>query len=77
VGLQNAIDFFQVRWVFGLEQLTQKYEIQVHTLNIITDIAEMQENARKRHQEVLDLVEAFLDSASSDRASSVRGFHSL
>ncbi|KAJ7935862.1 hypothetical protein B0H13DRAFT_2462800 [Mycena leptocephala] len=56
VGLQNAIDFFQV-----------------HTLNIITDIAEMQENARKRHQEVLDIL---LDSTSSDRASSISRVYS-
>jgi propanediol dehydratase large subunit len=45
--------------------------MQIHTVNIITDITEMQENARKRHQEVLDVVEALSDATSSDRASSV------
>jgi hypothetical protein len=45
----------------------------------MTDIAEMQENAQKRHQEVLSMieVEALSDATSSDRASSVRKIHCL
>jgi hypothetical protein len=38
----------------------------------MTDIAEMQENAQKRHEEVLQLVEGHSDAASSDQASFVR-----
>jgi hypothetical protein len=37
----------------------------------MADITEMQENAQKRHEEVLNLLEALSDVTSSDRASSV------
>jgi hypothetical protein len=39
------------------------------------DVTEMQEDAEKRHREVLDVIEALSDT-SSDGASSVRKFHS-
>jgi hypothetical protein len=35
------------------------------------DITQMQEDAEKRHKEVLDMVEALSDTTSSDRTSSV------
>jgi hypothetical protein len=38
----------------------------------MTDITEIQENAQKRQQEVLNMIEALSDTASSDKASSVR-----
>jgi hypothetical protein len=76
-GLQNAVDFFQVCCVFGLEQLTQGYDIQIHTVNIRNNVTEMQENARKRHQEVLDVVESLSDATSSESASSVREIRDL
>lgn len=38
----------------------------------MTDVTWMQENAHKRHQEVLDMIEALSDVTSSDKASSVR-----
>jgi hypothetical protein len=41
------------------------------------DITEMQETTLKRHQEVLNMVEALSDGTSSDRASSVRKVHYL
>jgi hypothetical protein len=40
----------------------------------MTDITGMQENAQKRHEEVLSLVEVLSDGTSSDRASSVCKF---
>jgi hypothetical protein len=43
----------------------------------MAEIAEMQENAQKRHQEVLNLVEALSDVTSSDSASSVCGLDRL
>ncbi|KAJ7863423.1 hypothetical protein B0H13DRAFT_2565205 [Mycena leptocephala] len=51
---------------------------QIYTVNIMTDIAEMQENAQKRHQEVLSMieVEALSDATSSDRASSMSRVYS-
>jgi hypothetical protein len=35
------------------------------------DITQMQEDAEKRHKEVLDMIEALSDTTGSDRASSV------
>jgi hypothetical protein len=35
------------------------------------DIAEMQEDAEKRHKEVLDMIEALSNTTGSDGASSV------
>jgi hypothetical protein len=43
----------------------------------VTDIAEMQANAQKRHREVFDMVEALFDATSLDRASFVRKIHYL
>jgi hypothetical protein len=40
------------------------------------DLTQMQEDAEKRHKEVLDMVEALSDTTSSDRSSSVWKFYS-
>lgn len=37
----------------------------------MADIAEMQKDVQRRHQEVLNMLEGFYDITSSDRASSV------
>jgi hypothetical protein len=42
------------------------------TSNVISDIREMQQEANKRHQVVLDMIEALSDTPISDSASSVR-----
>jgi hypothetical protein len=60
-----------------LEELIERSNIQIHTVNLMTDITEMQEHAQKRQQEVLNIVEALSDTTSSDRASSVRKIHYL
>jgi hypothetical protein len=39
------------------------------------NITGMQEDAEKRHKEVLDMIEALSDTTSSDTASSVWNFH--
>jgi hypothetical protein len=75
-GLQNAVDFFQVCCVFALE-LTQRHDIQIHTVNIRNNVTEMKENVRKRHQEVLDVVESLSDATSFESASSVREIRDL
>ncbi|KAJ7935859.1 hypothetical protein B0H13DRAFT_1853972 [Mycena leptocephala] len=49
---------------------------QLHTVSIMTDITEMQENAQKRHEEVLQLVEGHSDAASSDQASFISRIYS-
>ncbi|KAJ7908360.1 hypothetical protein B0H13DRAFT_1878712 [Mycena leptocephala] len=48
---------------------------QTHTVNIMTDITKIQENAQKRHREVLDIIEALSEATSSDGASTVRKIH--
>ncbi|KAJ6592490.1 hypothetical protein B0H19DRAFT_1055209 [Mycena capillaripes] len=53
----------------GLEQAF--IFLQIQTASSITDIAEMQKEAQKRHQEVLHMAESLSDGASSDGASSV------
>ncbi|KAJ6537865.1 hypothetical protein B0H19DRAFT_1078974 [Mycena capillaripes] len=55
----------------GLQQALEFF--QVKTAEIMTDVAKMQQEAQERHQEVLKMIEALSDGASSDRASSVRG----
>ncbi|KAJ7873953.1 hypothetical protein B0H13DRAFT_1894777 [Mycena leptocephala] len=44
---------------------------QVETVSVTNTILEMQEAAEKRHQEVLDMIEALSDTTSSDVASSI------
>ncbi|KAJ7911590.1 hypothetical protein B0H13DRAFT_1875699 [Mycena leptocephala] len=57
--------------------LQQGYDIfEVDTLNIMNDITKMQEDAEKRHKEVLDMIEALSDRTSSDRASSISRVYS-
>jgi hypothetical protein len=40
-------------------------------VNHMIDITQMQEDAEKRHKEMLDMIEALSDTTSSDGASSV------
>jgi hypothetical protein len=40
----------------------------------MTDIMVLQQDARKRHQEVLNMIESLSDAASLDRVSSVSNF---
>jgi DnaJ-class molecular chaperone len=45
--------------------------VQIKALNITPDIRAMKEDAEKRHQEVLDMIETLSDSTSSEAASTV------
>jgi hypothetical protein len=45
--------------------------MQVETANIRKDIANIQQDAKKRHEEVLKMIEALSDATDSDQASSV------
>ncbi|KAJ7930834.1 hypothetical protein B0H13DRAFT_2530704 [Mycena leptocephala] len=57
--------------------LHQGFEIfQVPMVNHMKDITQMQEDAEKRHKEVLDMVEALSDTTSLDRSSSISGLYS-
>ncbi|KAJ6538063.1 hypothetical protein B0H19DRAFT_1079138 [Mycena capillaripes] len=52
-------------------------DFQVESLWLMRDVTTMQEDVEKRHQEVLDMIEAFSDTTSSDAASSVGKIHHL
>ncbi|KAJ7160613.1 hypothetical protein C8R43DRAFT_1105222 [Mycena crocata] len=54
----------------GLQQALDVFTIQEG--EILKDVTHLQENAVRKHQEVLELMEALSDTESSDRASSVR-----
>ena len=47
-------------------------DVQIQEGEILKDVTHLQENALRKHQEVLELIEALSDTESSDRASSVR-----
>ncbi|KAJ7830481.1 hypothetical protein B0H13DRAFT_2371955 [Mycena leptocephala] len=53
----------------GLQQGIEFFRLE--TANTPTEIKDMQEDGRKRHQEVLNMIEALSDSTGSDRASTV------
>ncbi|KAJ7802532.1 P-loop containing nucleoside triphosphate hydrolase protein [Mycena olivaceomarginata] len=57
----------------GLQQGVDFFRIK--TVNLTKEIAELHEESQKRHQEVLDMIEALSD-ASSDRLSSINGLYS-
>jgi hypothetical protein len=45
--------------------------MQIENITLMNNITDIQEDAEKRHREVLNMIEAFSDAASSDRASLV------
>jgi hypothetical protein len=53
-----------------LSQLIEGHNIQIKTGDVMRDAIKMQEDANKRHKEVLDLIETLSDT-SSDGASTV------
>ncbi|KAJ7891117.1 hypothetical protein B0H13DRAFT_1887291 [Mycena leptocephala] len=53
----------------GLQQGLETF--QVPMVNHMKDLTQMQKDAEMRHKEVLDMIEALLDTTSSDGASSV------
>ncbi|KAJ7902459.1 hypothetical protein B0H13DRAFT_2513217 [Mycena leptocephala] len=57
----------------GLQQGLDAF--QVKTANVLKDITEIQEDAERRHKEVLDMIEALSDTTSSNGASFVWKFH--
>ncbi|KAJ6545890.1 hypothetical protein DFH09DRAFT_1282094 [Mycena vulgaris] len=60
LGLQEALDDFKVKW-FGVSY--------VQDINLLTEVIVMQKFAEERHQEVLELIEAFSDGTASDKGS--------
>ncbi|KAJ7869238.1 hypothetical protein B0H13DRAFT_2280822 [Mycena leptocephala] len=57
----------------GLQQGLEIF--QVPMANHMKDITQMQEDAKKRNKEVLDMIEALSDTISSDRSSSISGLY--
>jgi hypothetical protein len=75
-GLAQGREFFLVIHSIRLnDNISLRSNVsQIETGSITTDISRMQHDAGQRHQEVLGTIEALSDTASSDRASTVRGF---
>ncbi|KAJ7869258.1 hypothetical protein B0H13DRAFT_2557866 [Mycena leptocephala] len=63
-GLQQGLEFFRCDICL------------VPMVNHMKDITQMQEDAKKRNKEVLDMIEALSDTTSSDRSSSISGLYS-
>ncbi|KAJ6533566.1 hypothetical protein B0H19DRAFT_1080984 [Mycena capillaripes] len=57
----------------GLKQVQGFFQIK--TVNIISEIPNLEQEARRRHQEVLDMIEALSEGASSDGTSGVWNFY--
>jgi hypothetical protein len=72
MGLQQGLDFFQVTHLVDAQQVIEAYIMQIKTIPIMKDLANMQRDAQKRHEEVLNMIESLSDTTSSDRASSVQ-----
>ncbi|KAJ6477278.1 hypothetical protein DFH09DRAFT_1467740 [Mycena vulgaris] len=60
MGLQEALDNFKVKW-FALPYL--------QNINLLTEVGFMQKIAEDRHQEVLELIDAFSEVSASDKES--------
>ncbi|KAJ7899924.1 hypothetical protein B0H13DRAFT_1883554 [Mycena leptocephala] len=57
----------------GLQQGLEIFQVPI--VNHMKDITQMQEDAKKRNKEVLDMIEALSDMASSDGSSSISGLY--
>ncbi|KAJ6595211.1 hypothetical protein DFH09DRAFT_1413276, partial [Mycena vulgaris] len=51
----------------GLQEALDQFKLQ--DINLLTEVVVMQKIAEERHQEVLDLIEAFSDGTASDKGS--------
>ncbi|KAJ7798719.1 hypothetical protein B0H14DRAFT_3156808 [Mycena olivaceomarginata] len=58
----------------GLQQSFDFFQIEGH--RALTDITEIQKDAQKRHQEVLEMIEKLSEATASERASTISGYHS-
>ncbi|KAJ6563268.1 hypothetical protein DFH09DRAFT_1278943 [Mycena vulgaris] len=68
IGLQEALDHFKVTW-----QILNLKKKQLQDINLLHEVGIMQKFAEDRHQEVLDLIDAFSDGTTSDKGSLVGG----
>ncbi|KAJ7806494.1 hypothetical protein B0H13DRAFT_1929594 [Mycena leptocephala] len=57
----------------GLQQGFETFQVPI--VNHMKNITQLQEDAKKRHKEMLDMIEALSDTTSLDRASSPKIFH--
>ncbi|KAJ6570844.1 hypothetical protein DFH09DRAFT_1079827 [Mycena vulgaris] len=51
----------------GLEEALKAFKVQ--NIYLSSDVAQMQDNAQKRHQEILEMISALSDGISSDKTS--------
>jgi hypothetical protein len=71
VGLQQGLEFFQVCNFTGPPQLTDECWLQIESV-ISPSLADMENDAQKRHQEVLDMIETLSGNTVSERGSMVK-----
>jgi hypothetical protein len=72
VGLQQGLEFFQVCHLTGPPQLTDECRLQMESAMISPSLADMEKDAQKRHQEVLDMIETLSENTVSARGSMVK-----
>ncbi|KAJ6579729.1 hypothetical protein DFH09DRAFT_1446218 [Mycena vulgaris] len=68
VGLQEGLNLLKVEW-FGVSYMPVLKMTQIHNINLLNEIADMQKFAQDRHQEVLELIDAWSDGITSDQGS--------
>jgi hypothetical protein len=72
VGLQQGLEFFQVCNLTGPPQSTDECRLQIESAMISSSLADTEKDARKRHQEVLDMIETLSENTVSERGSRVK-----
>jgi hypothetical protein len=72
VGMRQGLEFFQVCHLTGPPQLTDECRLQIESAMIAPGLADMEKDAQKRHQEVLDMIETLSENTVSERGSMVR-----
>jgi hypothetical protein len=72
VGLQQGLEFFQVYNLTVPPQSTDECWLQIESAMISPRLADMEKDAQKQHQEVLDMIETLSENTVSERGSMVK-----
>ncbi|KAF8199393.1 hypothetical protein K438DRAFT_1759281 [Mycena galopus ATCC 62051] len=68
-GLEEALNFFKVGHNIYWGSTTAEI-VKIEGVNIVVDIVRMQQQAQKRHKEMLNFIDSLSDTSGSDNASS-------
>ncbi|KAJ6592277.1 hypothetical protein DFH09DRAFT_1415262 [Mycena vulgaris] len=66
IGLREALALFKVQ-CFGVSHIDVLKITQVHNINLLNEIVDVQRFAEERHQDVLELIDALSDGTASDQ----------